>query len=711
MKHPANSSNPELNVSPIRWTLPITLGTIGLLAVASIIGLLQSILTIRHAQTVPLVFLAMTALSVIAAEFLAIRLLRKTTPTGSRNLSRDPIHDLKAIASGDLTVLEKASQSDGETTEVLAIGKILAERIRDILSQIYFSEASLKGIADNTRGGVVKVTETNRAIAQLIGQLRDGALKNSDSLKAALQSLKEVSTASRQIADAAQQQALDVQELATSAEVVVDQMRAAQNQSTATQKTVSETQQTLNNSIQGINASLVQVGQLHETIVNNHQTSQQLQHSLASLGELVSDISKIANQTNLLALNAAIEAARAGEQGRGFAVVSEAVRGLAANTLETAQKAQETIKSVSDVIETLIHGFDGMTQTADDTRQKSQLAQSDLEHIGPAMENMMMSLENISRSTDVAMDSSQKLSQTVAGLAAASEEYSVTVEEITSTIGHIEETTEDIARDAEHTVEMSDTIPAKLSEVTVEMQRTAETVAVMQYTAFDLANVMQGWEFGLPHEKRLTATGITRETLHGLSHNLSRLVESLVPEKDLSFDYREVTPADLSHLFDPGPVTKFNPPKWTAGWNQAVEKDALHLVQTATDDLKRKIPQFARVAWIDVNSFVIAEPKEFYPNLIGDAAHDRKNLLYLLISDSALVPLARAGLSSMGQPGSLLTLRDVQQMSLPEDKKPFRISSYVRITGELFLEVAVPVYAYGIVIGSVVGGMPASVLN
>ena len=120
----------------------------------------------------------------------------------------------------------------------------------------------------------------------------------------------------------------------------------------------------------------------------NLTTIEELANHSQEISSILDTISGIAEQTNLLALNAAIEAARAGEQGRGFAVVADEVRSL-------AQKTQESITNIRDMIERLNSSSQSALNSMQDSQSRVQETESRVETSVEAVDAVNEEINNI----------------------------------------------------------------------------------------------------------------------------------------------------------------------------------------------------------------------------------------------------------------------------------------------------------------------------
>lgn len=86
------------------------------------------------------------------------------------------------------------------------------------------------------------------------------------------------------------------------------------------------------------------MSQLSDVVVN-------LEHTFASVTEILGMIKDISQQITLLTLNASIEAARVGQAGRGFAVVVGQMRQLVEQTSEATGKTEEILAEGQKVVQ------------------------------------------------------------------------------------------------------------------------------------------------------------------------------------------------------------------------------------------------------------------------------------------------------------------------------------------------------------------------
>lgn len=93
--------------------------------------------------------------------------------------------------------------------------------------------------------------------------------------------------------------------------------------------------------------ALADICSLVETVQATSQRLTEIQSSIESVSRIAVDIAAIARHTNMLALNASVEAAHAGSYGAGFSVIAHAVKTLAGEARDAANRVDESLRVVA----------------------------------------------------------------------------------------------------------------------------------------------------------------------------------------------------------------------------------------------------------------------------------------------------------------------------------------------------------------------------
>lgn len=354
------------------------------------------------------VYMPLTQLKMIfvVVTILMVSIIIGVTFIVARQLTR-PVMELQEkaqeFADGNLTVKAETRGKDEISQLAISFNK-MGEGLRKLVSQIDFAGNHVVESAGSMHHSAKETSLASEQISTAITEMAKGTAEQAVAIQQEVGLIAEMN-----------------QSLSGMKKRIEDSVLQVNN----VHDTVMKGNNTIKQQVELMNENREAVSSVNDTVVS-------LAESVGKIGQFVSVIASIAGQTNLLALNAAIEAARAGQHGRGFAVVADEVRKLAE---QSALSSGEIAKLVKEIQQMMIQAVDAMERTSA-VVGRQQLSVGEVQeqflHIDQSVNHIVRQIESIMKETQYVNGKAEEVQNIITDIAAVAEENSAVAQEIAS---------------------------------------------------------------------------------------------------------------------------------------------------------------------------------------------------------------------------------------------------------------------------------------
>lgn len=313
---------------------------------------------------------------------------------------------VESISAGDLShdLEVKSKKFPDETTEIGNAINMMAESLRDLVSQIRSASAHVSESSRTLSSTSLEVNATTEEIARALEQISHGAEVQADMAGKGSNLIHELAVSIELVAKRANESAASARETSANAQQGGELAR----QTTELMKEFLDSVEYTGQQFAELNGKLQQVGRIADLIV------------------------EISRQTNMLALNASIEAVRAGEYGKGFTVVAEEVRKLADGTNRAASDIIDLVALIKDDSTKVRDTFAASSRQVNEGKKKLNSTSQVFQSIVQSVMETERRANSIADLSTMQSDGAQKMVKAIDEIAKVAEDNAAATEQVSA---------------------------------------------------------------------------------------------------------------------------------------------------------------------------------------------------------------------------------------------------------------------------------------
>jgi methyl-accepting chemotaxis protein len=233
--------------------------------------------------------------------------------------SREATELAKRITAGDLTVDLPEYEGEDEMGEMFSALKRMQDELRGLESQ---AQAVADGDLTVSPEGSGDLKQSFRRMLgmqrRLVEELSETSSELGSSSREILETLRQQEQVATEQAGAVEEARRTMDSLLSAAEQIADTSRGVHENA---QRTRSSSESTA-------------------------ERASQLNQLTTRIGDLLAELTKIADRSDILALNAALEGTKAGDAGKGFILVADEMRRLAESVMSAAKDIRQLVDDI-----------------------------------------------------------------------------------------------------------------------------------------------------------------------------------------------------------------------------------------------------------------------------------------------------------------------------------------------------------------------------